>query len=323
MTSVPSGYFTTGTNTPTASTKRVAVDNQYLTADDYILTPEAIGMNITNTHVLYTSKQLDKIILRASSWVNRYCGRYFDTQTIDETKTGITIRPANPRLVTVNLQNAPYQSINSIYIQVLKWFIEIDTSSATGYLQDFPDYGYYKIVPMLSNSGAGVSSPLPAAIVDKTPLGILWTNYTFGFGKTMTAQTLFPGTTDGTQKTFQAPVGNRLWAPDQTSAVYLDAVAVATTDYVIDYPNGKITFATAPTTGKAITADFTTNETIPEDIRYAVQLLVTDMLARGLQNPMGLDSMNITSYNVSYGTSVIDRVKETLNPYKRNQFRFI
>lgn len=319
---IRSGWFSTPTNTPTGTRKKIAVDNPYLTKDDYVQSPEATGMAIDASSPFYANGQLDKVILRASAWVNRFCDCWFDTQTIDETRTGFLVRPYNPQLITVTLQNSPYQMIHTIYIQVLKWFIQIDTSASTGYLQDFPDYGYYKIVPMLSTAGTGVSTPLPAEIVDRVPLGVLWTRYTFGFGTPQTGFTL-AGAVDGSNTQFQAPMGNRLWAPDQTFTLYDNAVAVATTAYTVDYPNGMVTFTTAPTAGHAITADFTTNESIPAEIREAVILLTTDFLFRGTQNPGGVDSINMTAYSTSYGNSVLDRVKEMLMPYKRNRMKII
>lgn len=320
--STPSGWFTTGTNTPTGTRKKIAVDNPYLTAAEYIQTPEASGMGIDANSTLYTSGQLQKVILRASAAINRYCERWFDVQTIDETKTNVLVRPYNPQLVTVILQNSPYQVVNSIYLQVLKWFIQIDINSQSGYLQDFWDYGYYKIVPLLSNSGTGVSSPLPAEIVDRTPLGIIWTNYTFGFGRQQTSFSL-DGTVDGVNTVFQAPIDNQLWAPDQTTVIYKNGVVVSS-GITIDYVQGKVTFVTPPTIGSVITADFTTNETIPEDIRQAVIMLTTDYIFKGSQNPGGFNSLSINAYSVSFNNSAVwDSVKQLIDPYKRNRIKII
>lgn len=320
MTTIKSGYFQTPTNTPTGQRKKIAVDNPYISKDEYIQTLGAEALGIDQNSRIYTNGQLERIILRASAWVNRYCERWFDTQTIDETKSGILVRPMNPQLVTVVLQNAPYQHIDNIYIQVLKWFIQIDTSESSGYLQDFPDYGYYKIVPLLSNAGTGTGSPLPAEIVDRTPLGILWTRYTSGYGTPLTGQSMIGDI--GTNKVFQSPLGNRLWAPDQPTTIYNNGVEVASSDYSVDYPNGIVTFTTAPAVGP-ITADFTSNESIPEDVRQAVIMLINNMIFKESQNPGGLDSMNITSYSVSYGESVIESVKEILNHFRRNRIKVI
>ncbi len=316
MTTLQSGHITTSTNTPTGAVKKIAVDNPYLTSDDFITTAEAIGLGITSTHVLYTSGELDKIILRASAYVNRYCRRYFDTQTIDETKTGFQVRPYNPQLVTNVLNNRPYQKINSIYIQVLKWFIQVDTSSSNSYLQDFPDFGYYKIVPLLSSSGQGAGSPIPAAILDKIALGILWTNYTFGYGTQLTAQ-VPTGVVDGVNKTFQAVQGNRLFAPDQTLTVYDNGVAVLSTAYTVDYPNGKVTFTTAPISGHAITLDFTTNESIPADIKEALILVVAHLVGQALNNPTGATSLSMQTFSISWGnkSAVKERFEELLESY--------
>jgi hypothetical protein len=300
--------------------KKIAVDNPYLTKDDFVNSVEASGIGISNTSPLYTSGELDKIILRASAWINRHCRRYFDTQTIDETKTQFSVKPYNPQLVTVVLNNRPYQKINSVYIQVLKWFIQVDTSSPGNYLQDFNDFGYYKIVPLLSSAGTGVGSPIPAAILDRVPLGVLWTNYTFGYGTPLTAQVL---SGDATFKIYQAELGNRLWSPSQTVTIYKNGTPV-TSGLTIDYPNGKVTFATANIVTDVITADFNTNESIPASIKEACILLVTHMIGQAQQNPLGASSYSIQTYGINFGGqgSVYERVEQLLKPYIDNMPRF-
>ena len=314
MTNIPSGYFTTPSNTPSGTNKVIAVDNPYLTKDELITNEMAIGLGLTSSSAVYTSGRLDKILISASAEVNRICRRWFDTQTIDETQTGVTVRPLNPQLVNVRLQNSPYQQIHSIYIQVLKWFIQIDTSSANGYLQDFPDYGYYRIVPLLSNSGTGAGSPMPAEIVDKTPLGVIWTNYTFGYGVPITGQTL---TQIGSTTSYQAPLYNRLFAPSQTLNVYDNLTLLPSSDYTVDYANGIVTFPTYAVSG-TITADYTSNESIPYDIKQAVSLIALEMYGTGLNNALGADSYSIQTYSVSFGKKIREQIDRLLAPYQNN-----
>lgn len=321
MTLPTSGNWTiSNSNTPFGRPKIVATDNPYLTKDEFITNEIAIGQGITATSAIYTSGRLDRLLVSASSYVNRFCRRWFDTQTIDETKNGIIVRPWNPQLVTVALQNAPYSKINSIYFQVLKWFIQIDTGSG-GYLQDFPDLGFYKIVPLLSNSGTGTGSPMPAEIVDKVPLGVLWTNYTFGFGSVQTGVVLAQPVGNSDQKTYQSPLYNRLWAPSQTINVYNNGTLLSPiTDYTIsDYANGIIVLTAANTGGHPITADFTSNESVPFDIKEAVALLVGDFLT-ATSNPLGATSMSIQTWNVSFGekTTLRTRAEEILKNYSFN-----
>jgi len=320
METIQSGYFATPTSTPTGQRKKIAVDNPYITKDDYVNSVEASGLQITNSHQLYTSGELDKIILRASAWINRFCRRYFDTQIIDETKTNFWVRPYNPQLVTVVLANLPYQKINSVYIQVLKWFIQVDTSSPAAYLQDFPDYGYYKIVPLLSSAGTGVGTPIPAAILDRVPLGVLWTNYTFGYGTLLTGQVLTEVPPATVHTTFQVDLGNRLWSKDMTLNVYVDTVLKAPADYTVDYPNGIVTFKATIGASHTVTADFTTNESVPFDIKEACLLLATHMIGQAQQNPLGAASFDIQTYNISFGdkSKVYERVEQLLEPYVRN-----
>ena len=322
---IASGDFDTPSNTPNGAKFQVAVDNPYLNKDYYISTPEAIGLGIgaTSSDGLYASGALDTAILEASAMVNKICQRYFDTQTVDEQKTRFSVAPANPQLVTVFLSNSPYQKINSIYIQVLKWFIKVDTTAATGYVQDFPDKGFYKIVPMLSNSGAGTGSPIPSEILERQPLGVIWTNYTFGFGKRLLSYGM--GTSDGTiaSLVFQAALGNRLWAPSQGVNVYFNGVLQASSLYAIDYPNGKITFNTVPANNTIVTVDFTTNESLPADVRRGTMLLLTDLLGKALQNPLGSSSESILSHSISYDDKVLKRAEDILKPYKKHLISII
>lgn len=316
MTTIKSGFFTTPTNTPSGQRKKIAVDNPYLSKAEFLTNEFASGLGITANSLVYTNGRIDKLLLSASAQVNRLCRRWFDTQTIDETKTGIQIRPMNPELVTMVMQNIPYQQINSIYIQVLKWFIQIDTNPTTGYLQDFPDYGYFRIVPLLSNSGTGVGSPMPAEIVDKTPLGVLWANYTFGYGTPFTGEALSVADVN-IYKKYQADIYHQLWAPDQTLNVYVDTVLQAPTAYTVDFPNGIITFKTPLTDVNVVTADFISNESIPQDIKDAVALMVAESLGQGAQNALGANSMGIQTYSINFGenSKVRKRAEEMLGPY--------
>jgi len=321
MTQIVSGNIATGNNTPTGAKMKVAVDNPYISKDEFIASFEASGLGLSAASPQYASGELDRKILQASAWINRYCGRWFDTQTIDEQKTSFTVRPYNPQLVTVVLKNRPYSKINSIYIQVLKWFIQVDVS-ATGYLQDFYDKGFYKIVPLLSSAGTGAGSPIPAAILDHVPLGVLWTNYTFGFGTPLTGQALAQV---GGTKQYQAPVGNGLWAPDQPTLIYDNATLVASSNYTIDHPNGMVTFISSYTPNGAITADFTTNESMPFEIKEAAVLLTSHLIGQATQNPIGAQSMGIQTFNINFGekSKVLDRVHELLDAYVNKMPTFL
>ncbi len=316
---IKSGWFSTSTNTPSGRAKAIAVDNPYLTKDEFLTHEVAIGLGITASSTIYTSGRLDKILLSASAQVNRITRRWMDTQTIDETKTGIQVHPLNPQLVSVVMQNRPYQAINSIYIQVLKWFIQIDTT-ASGYLQDFPDYGYYRIVPLLSNSGTGVGSPMPAEIVDKTPLGVIWTNYTFGYGTPLTGVVLSQ-VGGSSSHIFQAPLYQRLIAPSQTLTVYDNGTLVATTNYTVDYPNGIVTFIDSYTATGPITATYVSNESVPQDIKEAVALIAGEMVGQGLNNPLGASGYSIQTYSINWSgdkTQLKRRIDEMLSTYQNN-----
>lgn len=302
--------------TPSGNPMMVAVDNPYITKDDFIQSFEAAGLGIDANSPFYGNGQLDKVILRASAWVNRHCRRWFDSQTIDETKTQFSVRPFNPQLTTVVLNNRPFNSINTIFIQVLQWFIQVDTT-LSGYLQIFPDKGIYKIVPLLSTAGTGVGSPIPAAILDRQPLGVLWTNYTFGYGTPLTALpiTLIPGVTT---KQYQCDNKYRLWAPSQTFTVIDHGVTVAPANYDVDYPNGIVTFkSTYNVTGPDVVVNCTTNKGIPADIQEATLLYVLHLIGQAMQNPVGARSLGLQTFNITFGdtSAVYDRAVEILESY--------
>ena len=312
MADIVSGQIATGSNTPTGSKMQIAVDNPYVCKDEFLQGYGARGLGLSSSDPEYANGELDRMLLEASTMVNRYCRRWFDTQTIDEQKTGFQVRPYNPQLVTVVLQNSPYSVINSIYIQVLQWFIQVQTQEPGSYLQDFYDRGYYKIVPLLSTAGTGLGTPIPAAILDRVPLGVLWTNYTFGYGTVLTHQTL---TQVSTTKQFQAPLGNRLWAPSQPFTVYENGVPTIQA-ITVDYPNGMVTFPSTPTA--PVTASFTTNDSTPFDIKLATKLVAQHMIGQDLANPTGASNMSMQTYSTAWAqgnTKVEERFKTLLEPY--------
>ena len=322
MTKLQSGFINTGNNTPTGAVKKIAVDNPYITVDDFLASYTAQGLGISATDPLVTSGELQNIILQASAWLNRKANMYFDTQTIDETQTGFKVRPYNPELVSVVFNNRPYSKVNSMFIQVLKWFIEVDVTSPASYVQDFYEYGYCRIVPLLSSAGTGVGSPIPAQIVDHVSLGVLWINYTFGYGTPLLSQVL---TGDATYKTYQAPIGNRLWAPDQITNIYKNGALINPTQYTIDYVNGKVTLANGLGVLDVVTADFTSNQSIPADIEKACILLTAHLIGQDTQNALGASSYNIQTWSTNFGdkSKVEERVDALLSPYTNKTPKFL
>jgi len=321
-----SGQFSPGSNTPTGTEFVTFVDNPYISVQYYLQSAEAKALGLNENSDVVTSGELVRIIKRQSAWINRYCQRWFDIQRVWETKTGFTVRPYNPQLITVRVDNGPpYNSINQCWIQVLQWFIPIITSGPNSYLQDFYDKGFYKIVPLLSSAGTGGGSPLPAAIVDRVPLGILWTDYTSGFGVNLTGYAM--GTGDGTATSFQAAIGNQLWAPGNNLwgvspnamtpvNVYDNAVLVDPSLYTVDHMNGIITFNTAPLESHNISADFWTYETVYSEIKYACVLLTTAAFGTGAYNPLRHENLSVPGFSTSYDKEKLDaKVKEILEPF--------
>ena len=316
----PSGVFITPTGAPKVS----EVDGQYITKAEFVQTLEAQGVGITAASPIYSSGMLDKYLVNASKFATTFCRQYFDTQTIDEYKDHFTVKPLNPEMVPVHTHNAPINGLNSMYIQVLNWFIQIHTnpSVATPYIQIEPDWGMIKIVPLLSSAGVGTGSPIPAEIINHIDLAKLWYNYTFGYSTTITGYTL-PAVGASTTQFQPSDYNYQLWARSQTLNVYANGVLQPSTAYTVDYANGIVTFGTAPT--GPITADFTTNNSIPFDIKIAVTKYACKLIAQATQNPGGFESVNITGYSANFmgeNAGFIKEIKEMLEPYKRNQFHF-
>lgn len=159
--------------TPTGNPMNIVRDQAYLAKEEFINYPT--GLKLTASSALYTSGALDVILQVASEEVNRYCRRHFGVQTIDEVYDGIRIGQQEPSLQTVFLNEGPIQSVNSVSIQVLKWFIDFSLD----YLQVFPEKGFYQLVPFLGGNVSGI--PLPSAVLTEGLLGKVWTNYTFGY----------------------------------------------------------------------------------------------------------------------------------------------
>jgi len=174
-----SGIWSAGNITPDGQPMNVPVDVPYLTKDEFLKQMIAKGLGYTKQHPDYIDGSLDDLLLQASAMVNRYCGRYFQKMTIDETFPNVTIQVQNPKLCVIPLMNGPVHKINSVTIQVLKWFITFDLE----YLIPFYLQRYYQIVPMLSTSGQGsaTGTPIPSVILEQSQLGIVWTNYTCGY----------------------------------------------------------------------------------------------------------------------------------------------
>ena len=177
-----SGIYTTNLSTPDGQPATVPTDVPYMSKDEFLQYPIALGLGITVASPEYTSGMLDKLLLQASSRVNRHCKRYFQKQTIDETFPNVTIQVSNPRLNVIPLKNGPVTQINSVTIQVLKFFIPF---SLEYLIQPFYEQRYYQIVPMLSTAGSGspmgTGTPIPSVILEQSQLGIVWTNYTCGY----------------------------------------------------------------------------------------------------------------------------------------------
>lgn len=171
-----SAAWQTPTNTPDGMPMVTPYDVQYITKDEFLKSPIAKGLGYTVTSVDYLDGTLDHALLKASSSVNRICRRYFQKMTVDEIYPNVTIQVSNPRLTVVPLRYGPVQRINTITIQVLKWFIPFTLD----YLIQHPEQRFYQIVPMISSAGT-TGSPIPSVLLEQSDLGIIWTNYTFGY----------------------------------------------------------------------------------------------------------------------------------------------
>jgi hypothetical protein len=171
-----SGIWQTPTNTPDGMPMVTPYDVQYVTKNEFLKSAIAKGIGYTDTSEDYTDGTIDLALLDASSQVNRYCNRYFQKMTVDEMYPNVTIQVSNPRMTTIPLRFGPVQKINTITIQVLKWFIAFSLE----YLITSPEQRFYQIVPMISSSGT-TGTPIPSVLLERESLGIVWTNYTCGY----------------------------------------------------------------------------------------------------------------------------------------------
>ena len=166
------GYATPTTLTPTGAPMMVPRDSQYVWP--YEFNQYSTGLQFADTDPIVTSGVLNSYLKAASGAVNRYCKRYFQVQTLDEIYPGVTIGQSTyPKLMTVFLKQKPVQSIISINLQVLKYFIPVDLE----YLMLDSDAGYYNIVPALGGGYTGY--PVPQMV--EGMLARVWTRYTAGF----------------------------------------------------------------------------------------------------------------------------------------------
>lgn len=168
------GLWTPTLITPTGHPMMVPRNTPYLTKEEFL--NYANGLKLTVSSALYTSGLLDVYLSSASEMVDNYTQRHFSVQTIDEVYDGVRIGRNAPRMMTVQLNERPVQCVNSVYIQVLKFFINFDLS----YLQMFPDKGFYQMVPFLGGATTG-AVPLPAEVLNEGLIAKIWTNYTFGY----------------------------------------------------------------------------------------------------------------------------------------------
>jgi len=166
--------YTPTTITPTGKPMMIARDTPYLTKSEYIKYPN--GLKLTTSSPIYTNGMLSTILSMASEETNRYSRRHFNVQTIDEVYDGIRIGQDAPKLVTVPLNEGPIQVVNSIWIQVLKWFINFSLD----YLQVFPEKQFIQLVPFLGGNYT-TAVPIPSAVLIEGLLGKVWVNYTFGY----------------------------------------------------------------------------------------------------------------------------------------------
>ena len=323
----PQGTFLTPTGAPAVS----EADQQYITKAEFCQTLEAAGLGITPSSPIYISGMLDKYLVNASKFATNYCRNYFGSDCIDEWKDRFTVKPMNPEMVEVHTHNSPIVSVNSMYIQVLNWFIQIQTQPSTGtpvpYIQVESSWGIIKIVPLLSSAGVGASSPIPAEIINHISLAKLWYSYNFGYGTNVTGYPLAVVTPSVYTQYQPTDYTYQLWARRLPTNIYVNNILKTLgTDYTIpDYANAIVNFTASLQSTDVVTADFTTNNSIPFDIKMAVVKYACKLIGQATQNPAGFDSLGITGYNVSFGgkdSGHLETITSMLDPYRRNVFHF-
>lgn len=171
-----SALWQTPTNTPDGMPMITPIDVQYVTKEEFIKSPIAKGLGYTATSEDYLDGTIDQALMSASAEVNRYTNRYFQKMTVDEMMPDFCIQVGNPQMTVVPLRYGPVHSVNTINLQVLKWFINFSLE----YMSVFPEQHMYKIVPLLSSSGT-TGTPIPSVLLEQSTLSIVWTNYTCGY----------------------------------------------------------------------------------------------------------------------------------------------
>lgn len=112
------------------------------------------------------------VIVMACSWVNEYCDRKFNQQTVDESFITVSNRHYNYKPYVLEVR--PLVSIEDIYLQINDNFLQLDLD----YVQMFPEDGMFKLLPTVEDSTEIQEFVLYADAFEQVNL---WVRYTGGY----------------------------------------------------------------------------------------------------------------------------------------------
>lgn len=246
----------------------------------------------------YTIAQIRNALVAAQDAVNRYCNvpkfpSQFDWRggaMTDEQHQWPIINPLayGPGSRRTYLNVGPIKEVTSFILDLGKTYRVELTPSDGIYINKMEQY-----VEIVSVNPTVVGFyPLAVNLGLYNPIARV--SYTYGWEFPVTGDVLEAETT----KLYSASYGN--WDSAADTAVYLDDVLVDPGDYTVDYDDGTINFATAPSPGVEVTADYT--YLAPSEVANAVGIAATGLLgdARNLQRGLyGLQSLRVAEVTIT------------------------
>lgn len=270
--------------------------------------------------------ELRSILTRATAIVNEYClvsnrpqrHDFRGGTIVDEKSTWDLGNPMLPGQKRVLLRHRPVKTVTSLRINATaNQYVAFDANEL------FVADGWIEVVSLAYTSvglfGGGI---LPAIGLDRP---IAFASYTYGYSFNEYNETL--ETTDA--NLYRAM--NQWWDATDPPVVRRNGTLVSTSEYVIDYDEGTVTFNDAQPADTQITADYTYR--LPPAISEATGLIATDLLAdRSLaaKGLIGLAELQVGEVRIrreSFRSAAVtrptipDRAAVLLGPYRQRTAR--
>ena len=278
------------------------------------LTPEryrqmAFGLDVS----AYEDVELRSTLTRASALVNTYCAVPMLPKPYDfrggsivgeqhPWHTGTVVIPPTRRIY---VWHRPIKAVTEISIHVTS-LMHINIGGTDIYINN--SEGYLEVTAL----AAVTFGIFPQAVVPN--LGLLVpvaeVAYTYGWEFTETDDTLYYA--DG----FTYSSTHLSWDSAVAPSVKRNGTVVATSEYAVDYPNGRVTFTAAQAASDAITASYT--YTLPEAVQEATGVIATSLLGEaGLakKGMTGLASVRIDELTLARTMSREGQAKGVTTPF--------